>query len=367
MNLTKMYWLARNYFSSKPFYLICFVTARCNLKCAMCFYWKNTEAAKKENELTAEEFERIAANFQHIQQVSIGGGEPFLRDDLPEICGAFSKISNAQIITIPTNGSLPEKIQKDVKRMVEDCPKTFFRIFLSIDGIGEKHDKIRGVKGSFEKLMQTYSLLDALRSKHKNLGIDAGTVLSAYNQNNIKDVFEFVEKNMGINNHQLLLARGNTRNTEAKNIQLEKYGEMIKWLAEKKAKKEKRPFSSILRAIFSINMEKILETAKDGKSKVPCVAGKKLVVISETGDVYPCEILSRKFGNIRENNFDLQKILDSNEAKKTIKNIKSGNCACTFECAMNASIAFCPKMYPLILKRALSEKCKTALGPKNAI
>jgi len=42
-----------------PSYLIFFVTARCNSKCRMCFYWKEIEKAKNKKELSIKEIEKI--------------------------------------------------------------------------------------------------------------------------------------------------------------------------------------------------------------------------------------------------------------------------------------------------------------------
>ena len=356
MSFRNIYWLMRNYFSSRPIYLIQFVTARCNSRCNMCFYWKNIDAAAKEKELTLEEMKKIAKNFPGLQQLSIGGGEPFLREDLPEICEIFSRTCNAQTITIPTNGLLPEKICSQFEKILQKCPKSYFRLSLSIDDIGEKHDKIRGVKGNFEKALETYKKIRSLKKQYKNFNIDVATVLSSYNQDHIKDVFEYVEKNMDADNHFILLARGNTREKAAKEVQLEKYEELLRWLASRGSRKENRPFSSILRAIYEISTEIIIRTEREKRMLLPCVAGRKMLIISEYGDVYPCEINNLKFGNMRNANFSLDKILNSGNTRAAINKIRKGACPCTFECAINASIVFNPRTYPSILARIIKRK-----------
>ena len=49
-----------------------------------------------------------------------------------------------------------------------------------------------------------------------------------------------------------------------------------------------------------------MKTVFEDKFVTPCVAGKKLVVISETGIVKPCEILNDEIGNLKDFNFDIQ-------------------------------------------------------------
>lgn len=356
MSFSSLCTLARNYFSSRPIYLIQYVTARCNSRCRMCFYWKNIDGAEQERELTLEEFKKIAKNFPGLQQLSIGGGEPFLRDDLPEICETFSRHSNAQTITIPTNGLLPGRICSQFDKILQKCPQSYFRLSLSLDGIGERHDKIRGVKGNFKKAMETYKKVKSLRRRYRNFNIDIGTVLSSYNQDRIEDVFRYVADNLDVDNHFLLLARGDTREIGARDIKLQRYGELLHWLRDHHPRKENRPFSSILRAIYELSTEAILKTERERRMVVPCVAGRKMIVIGEYGDVHPCEMLNTKLGNVRDAGFSLDAILQSRATDAALKKIRSGACACSFECAMNASIVFNPFSYPKIIARALAKK-----------
>jgi len=72
-----------------PVSLIFFVTSRCNLLCRHCFYWE--ELNKKKGELELPEIEKIAKSLPNLLTVSLTGGEPYLRPDLPEIASAFEQ------------------------------------------------------------------------------------------------------------------------------------------------------------------------------------------------------------------------------------------------------------------------------------
>jgi MoaA/NifB/PqqE/SkfB family radical SAM enzyme len=85
-----------------------FVTSRCNAACSYCFYSKNLNQSA--NELSPSEIGRLFSSFGPLIRVLISGGEPFLRDDLPQIIHAICKHSNPHHITIPTNGLLTGKI-----------------------------------------------------------------------------------------------------------------------------------------------------------------------------------------------------------------------------------------------------------------
>ena len=64
-----------------------FVTGRCNAKCAMCFY--AGEMDKKEKDLTFDEIRKVSETAGEFNRLWISGGEPTLREDLPEIIEMF--------------------------------------------------------------------------------------------------------------------------------------------------------------------------------------------------------------------------------------------------------------------------------------
>ena len=69
------------------------------------------------------------------------GGEPFIRRDLPEIL----KLSHSRFFTsLVTNGWMLKERIYEVKDYID-------HLFVSIDGIGETHDRLRGMPGSFER------------------------------------------------------------------------------------------------------------------------------------------------------------------------------------------------------------------------
>jgi len=339
--------------------VIQYVTSACNSRCKMCFYWKNIDDHASKKELSIDEFGKISKRLGGLLQLSLTGGEPFLRDDLPEICGEFIKYSDPLIITIPTNGLLPEKIYNSAKKMLSSGSNSFFRFSLSLDGIGDLHDSIRGVNGNFEKAMETYKKLNELKSEFKNFNIDIGTVMSKFNQNKVKDIFGFVEKNLSVDNHYFALARGKTRLPDAGAVDVDSYADMVRYKRGQLKRGENRPFSGIFREVFELNTEILLETLMKRHMVIPCVAGKNMAIISETGDVYPCEILDRVLGNVRDYGYDVKKIMRSKEGRDALDFIKKEKCFCTFECAINASVIFNPLIYPRVLKNML---CKKTIG-----
>jgi len=333
------------------------VTSRCNFRCPFCFYLDNIEE-KVKNELSLDEIEKISQSFGRLVQLSLTGGEPFLRKELAEICGIYIRNNSARYITIPTNGSLPDHIESTVASLVTKHPDSGFRIPISIDGIGEEHDASRRVPGSFEKLQQTYKKLCKLREKHSNLIVDVNTTFSATNQEKVPSIIEWIEKNMDVDNHSITYVRGDIRDEALRKVSLQQYRRCIQMLKDRPKRVENRFFSALLRSVIHETWETVIKTLETDQEIVPCLAGKKLVIVNEKGDVYPCEILGKSFGNLRKANYDISKILFK-QSSKDLKNwIHDTKCHCTFECATNINVIFRKRLYPRLLKKTLSNVLK---------
>lgn len=339
----KYFLIFKSFFQKTP-NLIFFVTAKCNSKCKICFYWKNL--GKKQNELTLDEIAKISKKAGEILRVSISGGEPFLRDDLEKICNLFYKNNKTCFITIPTNGLLPNKIKEKTEKIINLCNKANITIKLSLDGIGKIHDSIRRSKRNFDKVLETYNHLIDLKQRYQNLRICINTVVSSFNKNNIEELIFFVKSNLDIDEHSITIARGGIRDTIAKEVPIE----LLKKFYSLKPKRKRSFFQKLLEAKSQLSNKLILRILKEKEMPIHCLAGKNIIIITETGMVYPCEILGMPFGDLRKNYYDVKRLLNNNKAKDILKFIKDKKCYCTFECAISDSIIYNPKIYPLLLK-----------------
>jgi Fe-coproporphyrin III synthase len=354
--------LIKLYFSRNPVYLILFVTGRCNADCKMCFKWEDRPNPK--NELSLAEIDKISSKFGDVLQLTLSGGEPFLRDDIPEIAENFYRNNGARFITIPTNASFPERIESNVNEILKRCPHALLNIGLSLDGIGDAHDALRGLNGSFDKVLDTYTRLKIIRKKHNNLCLKVTTVLSSFNSEKIDEVLRFVKENMDIDSHEIVLARGNTRFKEAKEVMPTSYERLIRIFsmnARENLRKRKYQFSSLFCGIYEQMNKLIVETIRKKMMLLPCLAGKRLIEIYEDGTVKPCEILhtlplgiNSSMGNLRDSDYDINKILRSNKSQEILRHIKKSRCFCTFECALLTNIIFNPRAYPGLIRNILT-------------
>tara|TARA_X000000368_G_C22988462_1_gene693228 strand:+ start:216 stop:1292 length:1077 start_codon:yes stop_codon:yes gene_type:complete len=331
-------------------FLIFYITNRCNFRCNFCFYREQIDKGLKPDELTLDEIKKMTEKIGPLVQLSLTGGEPFLRNEFTEISDLFYKNCKPLYVTIPTNGSLTDRIFDYYKFFLEKYPKINFRCVFSIEGIGAEHDKLRDVKGSFKKIEDSYNKMYSLRKKYKNLVLDSNSVFTANSEDTLLGTLKYLEKNFNFDNISVTYARGNIPDENLKTLAKKKYIEINDYVDSIERNKEGRIFSNIMRGINSITRENVIKVGFEDKFVNPCVAGKKIVVISETGDVFPCEILGKKMGNIKSNDYDVKKVLKSSESNELIKWIKDSKCKCTFECATAASIVWNYKNIPQLLK-----------------
>ncbi len=336
--------------SHTPIYMILYLTSRCNFRCPMCFYLDEIKDPDKE-EMAFPELEKLSKSMGKLVQLSLTGGEPFLRHDIPEIVDIFTQHNKVKYVTIPTNGSLTDRIVSTVEQLVTRYPKTNFRIPLSLDGFPDGHDEIRGAK-SFEKIEETLAALAPIRQRVKNLTIDINTCYSSLNQGRLKGIVKFVAERFDIDNHTMTYVRGNAEES-TKDAPLEEYNQLVNEIRSQDVTKENRPFSSLLRAVLDYQRDIIRWTLEKDQMYVPCVAGKKLIVVNEKAQVLPCEILDKQLGSLKDHDYNLPDLLNSAKSRDVVRWIHDTKCHCTFECALGTSIMYHAPSYPRLFWRAL--------------
>jgi len=344
-----MFSLLKSIFIGTPNQLTYFVTSKCNGKCIHCFYWRSLNKIK--NELTIKEIENITKNLDNLYWLFISGGEPFLRKDLSKICELFYRNNKIKSLVIPTNALLSEEIAKITENILVCCSKTKVTVNLSVDGLNSLQDRIRGVKGSFNKLLHTYDLLQKLRTKYCNFALGANIVCSKSNQEHLINIYSFLKDELELDNINLSLIRGSPRDKNTINVNMKYY----KKLSEKMNDGYKH-YTGIIRNIACAKdmlMHKIiLKTVEEKRQVIDCYAGRTSFVMDEVGNIYTCEILP-KIGNLRDYNYNFKELWFSDKAKKVLEQIKNKECFCTHECFISNSILSNPKMMLSVLKEMI--------------
>ena len=333
---------------TKPTSMTFSVTFNCNSRCVQCFIWKRylKQPLLKNNELKLSEFEDIFNSIgPSLSLVTISGGEPFLRQDLPRIITALDEACHPKIIHIPTNALLSHIIEKSTKQILELVSKNCLIIVcLSIDGIGYEHDKLRGVNRSFEKVIETYNRLKKLQNEHRNLQIRAHGVISRFNVKSFPKTYEFVTRELGIDmgseiaERRVELFNMDSDITPDHKDYLKTATAMLNIMRQEQSR-------GVQLAYRSLYYKLTAQTFIKKKQVIPCYAGFNSCHISPYGEVWPCCILAdtMSMGNLRSNDYDFDKVWFSKRAEGVRKYIKQGSCYCPLCNAYGTNVLSSPK------------------------
>lgn len=333
-----------------PVYLIHFVTERCNARCPHCF----VDFKDKNGELTLEQIERIASTSgKCLRNVALTGGEPFLREDLFEIANIWYKNSTAQTVSITTNGSMPDKIEDFCQKVSKKNIPVFF--LFSYDFIGEKHSEYRRLKDLHINVMTSYELVQKF---YPNMNAMLQLTVSENNADCAFETYNYMKNELGVKNINCSLVRGENIDKAPDDVR-KKVGNVYEKLQSQIDKdfdlKKLNGYtdgsltSAILNAKNKILWKYVLKDFRERKYFSPCRAGELLGIIYSKGDIFPCEMLNKSFGNLADFDYNFLKCWTSEKAINVKKLIRSHKCHCTYECAWLLNILSNVSYYPNLL------------------
>jgi MoaA/NifB/PqqE/SkfB family radical SAM enzyme len=310
--------------------------------------------------MAAAEFEKIFGSLGRAPiWATISGGEPFLREDLPEICASLYKHCRPAVINVPTNGLLHRKIPSAVRAITASCPGAKVIINLSIDGLGNEHDEIRGVPGNYKKAVQTYSGLKELqRSGVKNLSLGIHTVISRFNVRTIPDIVpallalepdsyitEIAENRVELRTMDLDITPG-----------AEEYKAAIDFVVRKISGQR---FNEVGRIIQSFRWEyyqHVKSLLYGNPARWPCYAGFASAQIMPDGELWECCIKGDSMGNLRQADYDFPRVWFSEQAEEIRQTIKRDNCQCPLANAAYTNMLLHPPTLMRVAVRAIAMK-----------
>ncbi|MGD9899907.1 MAG: radical SAM protein [Calditrichaceae bacterium] len=311
----------------------------CNSRCMTCNVYE-----KRVNNFTVDEYDKTFASLGEAPYwFTMSGGEPFLRKDIVEVCKAAYDRCKPGIINIPTNGSLFHIIPERVEQIIRNSPETDIIINLSLDEIGEEHDRIRGYPGNWERAMKTYKELNRLR-KHPNFTLGIHTVISNFNVERFPEIYKELIK-MEPDSYITEIAEERVElgtMDEPITPEHEQYFAAIDFLKTEMKKNKLFGVARIARAFRFEYYEMVKKFLLQQKQIIPCFAGIASCQISPDGDVWPCCIRADSMGNLRENNYDFKKVWNSPASQTIRRSIKNKECACPLANASYTNLLISP-------------------------
>ena len=331
-------WLGYKNFS--PMTLTYSVTAACQSRCKTCQIGAMfcQDPTRPQRDLKLDEIEKIFSTMNPVYFFNMSGGEPFMRDDLPEIVELACRYLKPKVVHTPTNAILSDKIVENTENIIHIVrkynPKVPVTVKPSIDGVGDKHDEIRGVKGNFKCLLRTIDGLKGLEEKYDNFHLELGTVISNFNIDDLDEIEDFVHS-LGVESYRNEVAECRT---EFFNLSdeitppAEVYQQLIKGFAEKVEQNigRKRRLARTTEAMRVVYYDLAGKILAEKRQVIPCYAGVSNVHINYDGGVWPCCVLGyeQEMGNLRDYDYDFQKLWHSAKADDVRRYIKGRNCAC---------------------------------------
>ncbi len=324
----------------RPLTLTFSVTNLCQSRCRTCNIWQIYKwwPEQRHNELSLEEIEKIFRSIGRIYFFNISGGEPFLRKDLPEIVELACRHLRPRILHTPTNAIQPKVIEQQMRRIMETMRRLRlevpFTIKPSYDGVGVMHDEVRGVKGNWNRLVDTIIRLKRLAVEFPNLHVEVGTVISNMNKAHLEDI-EDIGHAMRVGSYRNEIAE---QRTEFYNIgdpitpSGEEYADLIRSFSRKIWENigTKGRLTRLTEALRIVYYDIAARIVKEKRQVIPCYAGISNVHLTPTGDLWPCCVLGydKPMGNLRDVGYDFDKVWHSQQAQDVRRGIRNRQCAC---------------------------------------
>ena len=163
------------------------ITSRCNLRCRYCYYFDNPEVEYRD--LPTDEWLPFFDELGQcgVMDVTLQGGEPFIRKDLPQLIEGI--VHNRMRFAILSNGTL---IDDAFAAFLADTNRCDF-VQISVDGSSpESHDACRG-KGSFENAIRGIRILQ----RHK-VPVAVRVTIHRHNVHDLEGIARLLLEDLGL-------------------------------------------------------------------------------------------------------------------------------------------------------------------------
>jgi MoaA/NifB/PqqE/SkfB family radical SAM enzyme len=303
------------------------VSYRCNSRCKTCNVW-----LLPNDDLTVPEWDRTFASLGRAPYwFTFSGGEPTLRKDLPEMVASAYRHCRPGIINIPTNGIQHRVVPGRIEQVLQAAPKSEVIINLSLDGLGLKHDAVRGVRDNWVHAMSTYAALKRLKRQYTNLTLGIHTVISNFNVDSFTALCHYVQRELKPDSYITEIAE---ERVELDTVGLgitptaEKYTVAIDALLETMRGRRLTGVAEVTQAFRRQYYALVKQTLREQRQVIPCLAGVASAQIAPNGDVWTCCVRAQSMGNLREHGYDFGSVWRTGKAQQLRRSIKAGECYC---------------------------------------
>lgn len=340
MNIKKYAFLAKNILRAnlwrpdRPYKLTFALTSKCNYRCQTCNIWQKPP----QDELSPAEIERLFKKAPGFSWIDLTGGEVFLRKDFLEIVEIIlANCPHLLLLHFPTNGYLTETIVSAVDKIAKWKPEKLI-LTISMDGDEQVNDQIRGIAGGWKRQIETFKRLREIPGARTVLGM----TVSALNAGQFAKAFAAAKNEyppLEYDDFHINIAHlsphyyGNASADFISGSEKAMAETVENYLHERKFPLDP---VSYLEKQYLQRVGKYLQTKK---TPVRCQALRSSCFLDASGGVYPCSMYDSYLGNIREWDYDLLALWNSEVSRRLQKEIWEFNCPqCWTPCEAYQSI-----------------------------
>ncbi|MFK7988895.1 MAG: radical SAM protein [Sandaracinaceae bacterium] len=306
------------------------LTDKCNSRCETCLigsrYLDDPSVAK--GELSTDELRQLFQSIGPLEWVTFSGGEPFMRADLPDLVVACAASNRPRVINVPTNGTLVRATLDGVRAALPRLGDTQLVLNVSVDGIGEDHDRVRGFKGNFARIE---ALFEGLRTiDDPRLVVGCNTVLSAFNATTAPATID----------HVLDRLRPDHYVVEVAQVRPEYHNRSVSLLAGRQALEgalaharsrieatPRRGFGALSKA-FRLRYYDQAAARLDGPREHRCFRGFGTCAVMAKGDVWASTESGEVMGQVRDFGLDFPALWRSPNATQVRSRVRAAPCRC---------------------------------------
>lgn len=291
-----------------PRFLTYTVTFGCNARCIMCDSWK----LPAKGDLTLDELEHIIPQLPTMDAVRLTGGEPFVRRDLPQIAELIQQQLKPLVLHVTTNGFLTDRIVRFCEQRDRSTP---LQLLVSVDGVGEKHNHVRGSSLAWQVVMETLNQLAPRQHELKlRLAVNQ-TIVDAEGLEHYRRLRKLLRPLNVFNNVVMAYNTSATYNLE-KEVdvaptqigEFHTFGEftnddLLELMREVEADIKDLPYWERLAKRYYLRGIRNRLLHDRGEPNPKCVALNSHLRIFPNGDVPTCQFNSKTVGNLRRQSF----------------------------------------------------------------
>lgn len=183
-----------DYLSVTPTHALLFITYRCTSRCKMCTIWKRSKKVDTQKELTLEDWKKCVDTLlmENIEVIELFGGDSLIRKNVTlPLIEYITKRDENIIVDFPTNCNLLDK-----ETALALVKVGVGRLYISLDGPIEIHDKIRGIPGIFTHVQKGVEYLVEAKKEldKKKPEIIINCTISSSNVDNFEQIIPIAEK-----------------------------------------------------------------------------------------------------------------------------------------------------------------------------